>query len=305
MGWIVAGVLFCVMVFAYWNSTARKVAAVSVLAERAFNSKDWPSAERLLRETHARAGQWKEPGRSRIQGDAALRWGVAVYRQGKMREAEDLFRQAASKLGVSFPAGHPVTAQAYLMWGDLCVDEERYPEAEGHYRKALETDERTGNLAMMIFDLQRLGDALIRQSRRAEAEEVIERAIALETRVVHEQLRRSGKDPGTCNVVSMSMPDLYFCRQQYEDARRLYREKVQYWEKSVSKPDNVDVGHLQMRLALAEAGVGDAAAALDMYRQAAATFKREWSDNHPKTLAALAGAATLQAEQHANAGELR
>ena len=84
----------------------------------------------------------------------------------------------------------------------------------------------------------------------------------------------------------MSMPDLYFCREQYDDARRLYREKVEYWEKQVTRPDNINVGHLQMRLAFSEARTGSVAAAFEMYARAEATFQREWCGLHPKVTAA-------------------
>jgi len=148
----------------------------------------------------------------------------------------------------------------------------------------------------MIFDLQRLADSLIRQNRRTEAEEIINQAIQLETRVVHQQMLREGKDPAKHHVISWSLPDLRFCREQYDDARRLYREKVEHWEKSVARPDNIDLGHLQMRLAFAEERTGHRAEAVEMYKRAAGTFQREWCEDHPKVLAALAAKAALAQE---------
>ena len=201
-----------------------------------------------------------------------------------MREADDQFRQGFSHTRAADT--HPEMRPAYLIWGDLCTDQGRHPEAEQHYRTALAGEEQIGNLAGMIFDLQRLGDSLIRQERRDEAEEVINRAIVLETQVVHQQMAREGKNPGQHRVISWSLPDLHFCRQQYEDARRLYREKVEYWEKSVTRPDNINLGHLQMRLAFSEARTGHRAEAIEMYTRAEKTFEREWCEGHLKVLAA-------------------
>jgi tetratricopeptide (TPR) repeat protein len=138
----------------------------------------------------------------------------------------------------------------------------------------------------MIFDLQRLGDSLIRQGRRDDAEEAINQAIALETQVVHEQMTREGKDPGQHRIISWSMPDLYFCREQYEDARKIYQQKVEHWETSVTRPDNIDLGHLQMRLAMSNLKTGRRADALAMYTRAEKTFEREWAVGHPKIAAA-------------------
>src|ERR1051326_7241002 len=108
-----------------------------------------------------------------------------------------------------------------------------------------------------------------------------------------EQMIREGKNPAEHHVLSWSMPDLHFCRGQYEDARQIYRRKVEFWEKSVTRPDNIDLGHLQMRLAAAEAHTGHRAEAQEMYTRAEATFAREWCEAHPKVAAARAAKADL------------
>jgi tetratricopeptide (TPR) repeat protein len=154
-----------------------------------------------------------------------------------------------------------------------------------------------GNTAGVIFDLQRLGDALLRQGRRDEAEEALDRALVLETQVVAEQMAKQGKNPAEHRVISWSLPDLHFCREQYEDARRLYREKVDFWEQSAARPDNVDLGHLQMRLALADLHTGHRAEAREMYARAEKTYEREWGEDHPKIVAAREARASLSDSQ--------
>ena len=286
MVWIIVAAIAVTGIVIFWNSPTRKTSTLTLLAERELKRRDWQAAERLFRDGLEIAQTMKEPARSRAQALIEIECAESQYRQGSLREAEDLLRKGLAKAGACYPKGDGLVQTGYLLWGDLCVDEQRYCEAESHYRKALEGDEHTGNLAMTIFDLQRLSEALIRQQRREEAREVIERAIAVETSVVHQQLEREGKNAGEFVITSMSMPDLHFCREQYDDARRLYREKVEHWEKQVARPDNINVGHLQMRQAFSEAQMGNVAAAIEMYTRAEATFQREWNESHPKVSAA-------------------
>jgi tetratricopeptide (TPR) repeat protein len=294
MIWIVAAVVVVILLFVFVKSPVRLVYALLRAAMLSRERKDWETAARLYRQAHDVAGKLKGPSpRSRLQCKVEILWASMLHRQGKMREAEEMFRQGFSKMKVESRQEHILVYQGYLCWGDLCTDDGRLGDAEVHYRQALAGDEKGGNIAGTIFDMQRLADSLIRQERREEAEEIIHRAIALETRVVHENLVRQGKNPATHPVISMSMPDLHFCRQQYEDARRLYREKVAFWEKQVTRPDNIDVGHLQMRLALAELKTGHRPEAIEMYTRAESTFQREWCEGHPKALAAHAAKVAL------------
>ena len=295
MLWIVGIVVVVILlfVFLFFNTPVSKSLALSRSAVLARNQKNWTMAANFYRQAHDVAGKLHEPLKSKMQAPIEIEWASLLHRQGRMREAEDLFRQGFSKATVASRREHMVVYLGYLCWGDLCTDEGRHRDAEVHYRQALEGDEKGGNIGGTIFDMLRLADSLVRQERRDEAEEVIHRAIALESRVVHENLVRQGKNPAEHSVISMSMPDLHFCRQQYEDARRLYQEKVAFWEKQVTRPDNIDVGHLQMRLALAEARTGHRAEAIEMYTRAESTFQREWCEGHPKAVAAGAAKAAL------------
>ena len=262
----------------------RRAIALTIAAQRACKRREFETAARFFREAHEAAGKLKEPRKSLIESQIEIAWATLLYRLGKMGEAEDMLRRGFSRTRAA--GCHPQMKPAYLAWGDLCTDQGRYIEAEGHYRTAIEGEEQIGNTAGMIFGLQRLGDALVRQGRRDEAEETINRAIVLETQVVHQQMARQGKEPGKHRIVSWSLPDLHFCREQYEDARKLYKEKVEHWEKSVTRPDNIDLGHLQMRLAAANEHTGHTSEALEMYTRAEQTFAREWGEGHPKIAAA-------------------
>jgi hypothetical protein len=89
----------------------------------------------------------------------------------------------------------------------------------------------------------------------------------------------------------MSLPDLRFCQGEWDDARRLYQEKVEHFERLTSP--GIDVGHYQLRLAASLEQSGDAATAATYYRRAAETYRRAFCDDHPRvgvSLARLAGA---------------
>ena len=292
MYWIAGVVAVIALLYLWWiKSPVATAVALAKAGARARDRKDWPAVVKFCREAHAVAEQLAEPVKTKLEAPIEIEWAAALYRLGRMSEAEELFRRGFSRARATGMDG--AQNPAYLIWGDLCADEGRHPEAEQHYRTALEGAERAGNLGMMIFDLQRIGDSLVRQGRTSEAEEVINRAIALETRVVHEQMIREGKNPAEHHVISWSMPDLLFCRAQYEEARNVYREKVAFWEKSVTRPDNIDLGRLQMRLAAAEARTGHRAEAIEMYARAEATYAREWCENHPRVAEARAARTEL------------
>jgi tetratricopeptide (TPR) repeat protein len=286
MIWILAAVAVIVLFFIFISRPARMVRSTIVLAERTRRKMDWPAAARHFRAAHAEAGRLKEPLKSQVESELEIQWAGVLYRQGEMGEAEDLLRRGLVKARCHLSQESGFLMHGELYWGDLCTDAGRHGEAEQHYRKALEGDEQRGNLAGMVFALQKLGDSLICQQRRSDAESEIRRAIDIETRVVHEQLSRDGKDPADQPIISMNQPDLYFCLERYEDARLLYKGKVEHWGRQAARPENIDLGRLQVRLALAEARTGHLAEAIEMYARAEATFRREWCAEHPKTLAA-------------------
>jgi hypothetical protein len=91
-----------------------------------------------------------------------------------------------------------------------------------------------------------------------------------------------------------SMPKLHFCREQYEDARRLYRTQVEQWEKVAKGPDNIGLGEMLIQLALAEVRTGHLEEAISAYEEAAAKFESEWCEGHPRAIAARKAKAALE-----------
>jgi tetratricopeptide (TPR) repeat protein len=286
MVWLFGALSAGLVGFFFLNRPLRQWRGLSLAAMHARQRRDWATAGKFYGEALRAAGKLNQPLRSKLEGETEIEWACVLHRQGKLREAGERFRSGYSKVVEDNWRARLTVSQGYFYWGDLCTDEGRNAEAEQHYRQALKSNEAMGNLAGSIFALQRLADALIRQERRRDAEEAIQRAITLESQAVHEHLVKQGKNPAEDPVIPMSLPDLHFCRENYREARRLYREKVQFWERQVNRPDNVELGRLQMRLALAEAQTGHMADALGIYAEAASTFEREWGEEHPKAIAA-------------------
>ncbi len=186
--------------------------------------------------------------------------------------------------------------------GDICVDEERYAEAEIHYRQALEVDESSDNLAGMIREVELLSRLVIRQDRPSEALPLAERAVALETRSARAFAQKQGMDPDQYRIFSTtSLPALHFCRGEFDEAARLYASQIANWKSRANRPGNIDLGYLNMQLALSEQRLGHLDEAISAYDEAAREFEREWCEGHPKVLAARkAKAAVVEARGNAH-----
>jgi tetratricopeptide (TPR) repeat protein len=294
MAWAIATAIAALLLYRFFSEPSRKVKARCFAALRARNRKNWKFAAQFYCEAHEIARRLKEPLRSKMESQVEVQWANVLYRQGQLHAAEDMVRRGLLKGEPHFAPESEMLLQAHLWWGDLCMDEGRHHEAEEHYRKALEGDESTDNLAGMIFDLQRLSDSLIRQGRRAEAEPVINRGIALEIRSARDYAANRGMNPDEYRLTATSLPDLHFCREEYEDARRLYRAQVEHWKAQVKRPDNIDLGRLQMRVALTEEKLGHLEEAINAHESAADEFEQEWCEGHLKAISARKAKAALE-----------
>jgi len=290
--WILAAAVFILGFYRFFQEPSRHARALNFSVMHARNQKNWELAAKFGQRSHEEAGKLKEPGRSQLESEIEMQWAEVLYRMGELGQAEDMVRHAISKAERHFAPQSEMIIKGYICWGDICTDQDRHAEAEGHYRKAL-ASETEGNIAGLIFDLERLGDCLIRQGRRADAEQVIEQAIALETMHGREFLAAQGLDPAGYRMSPSSLPDLSFCREQYEEAQRLYREKSQHWDSQEQRPGNIDLGQLLMQLGLSEERAGHYGEAIQSYQRAAAEFERDWCLDHPKAVAARRAVAAL------------
>ena len=115
-------------------------------------------------------GSWKAAGhallvvRSRTDTDAALARAVALEGQGRLQEAEALYREVL--------AVRPESVRAWVNLGNVAADQERRTESETAYRRALEIapddPDALNNLAwLLLAERTRLEEAETLASRAA------------------------------------------------------------------------------------------------------------------------------------------
>lgn len=253
-------------------------------AQNAFTAKQWPEAERLYRAALNCAPGGPE---SNYHRGCQIQLARIRYRRGDLLEAEAFLQRSLPGWAQDSPGVLDALSIGYVTWGQVCLDQGRYLEAQGHLVRALRLRERTGNDALMIMELQTLGEILLRQEKFDEAESILQRSNEIEGKVVHQVLSREGTNPSSRVVVSMTQPDVYFSQRRWAEALNVYQEKVVHWERSLTRPDNVDLGHLQMRLAEVQTRLDDQPAAIETYRHAAASLVKDWGEDHPRVAFAL------------------
>jgi tetratricopeptide (TPR) repeat protein len=269
-----------------WRWTRAFRAGRNALGER-----DYAEAEKRLRGALELGGSRGQ----RAAAQAAL--AEALYGRGRLDEASSLVKRAIELFADCFPAGHPEIARAYSLHGELCLDRGEYAQAQRCFQHALAEDQRISNQARMLFTMQRLTEALLLQGNQPRALAIAEDCAVLE-RVFMEDIECS--EP----YVAMSLPGLSFCQGDWETARRLYREKVDFFECFSGDIPGVDTGQYQMRLAAACEGAGDPAEAAGFYQAAAATYQRSLAEDHPRVAIALVRSARLL-EQSGDAQQAR
>ena len=103
MVWIIVAAIAVTGIVIFWNSPTRKTSTLTLLAERELKRRDWQAAERLFRDGLEIAQTMREPGRSRAQALIEIECAESQYRQGRVREAEDLLRKGLAKAEPATP----------------------------------------------------------------------------------------------------------------------------------------------------------------------------------------------------------
>lgn len=203
-----------------------------------------------------------------------------LHRAGKLAEAEKLFSEGLPALEQRLEPGFMDVSLGRVAWGDLCADLGQFEDAQRHYQQALDWDDKSGNHGLQIVELQRLADLLLAYDRRSEAQAVIERYVELERIATH---HHSGETVES----SLTLPDLRFAQQNYEEARTLLQSAVQHWDRTGEHGTNADLGRYLQLLSISQAHLGDADRAVESATLAVDTFRREYSPSHPRVAATL------------------
>ncbi|MBS1855994.1 MAG: hypothetical protein JST11_11560 [Acidobacteria bacterium] len=294
MIWAIAAAVAILLIHLFLNQPSRKSRALCYSAMRAGKRGNWTLAANFCAEAHATAGKLKEPARSRMQALVDIQWAHVLHRQGRLAEAREKIERGIADTERLFAAPPGILAGAYLWWGDLCMDLNLHQDAEAHYRHAFEDDVARDNLLGIISDLQRLADCLLSLDRRADAEPVIERAIAAEIRQTRELAAARGHKFDEHRITPLSASRLHLCRGEYDDACRVYRFQIERWCTPKNRPNNIDPGLMYLQLAVAEERAGRFEEAARAYEEAASAFERDWCPGHPRALAARDALASLE-----------
>ena len=283
MRWIIPiGLLFLIVVFLVFFK-ARRFVVLLKRAHGAFAARSWHRAEALYRQALAIA---QDP-KSNYDRHCKVQLARIRYRLGDLAEAESLFQHALTDWVAKAPRVWDDLCSGHVTWGQLCLDQGRYEEAQAHVQEAVQLRRKQGDDGGLITELQTLGDVFLCQGKYEEAERIITQCTDLEKKIIHQSLLRQGKNPANATMISMSQPDLYFSQRRWQEALQVYEQKVVHWERQLTRPDNVDLGHLKMRLAAVLEHLGETAKAAETYRRAEESFRLDWTDAHPRVALAL------------------
>jgi tetratricopeptide (TPR) repeat protein len=291
MLWIGAVLLVIASIYWFLRSNWLTINTNLQQARQAAERKDWARSEVQYAQTFRAIKLLKEPANTRYLRTASVGLAGVFHRRGKFQEADELL---SAVVQLNAPANRFEStdmALAHDTLGQLRLDQGRYVEAQQAFERALQICEDIGDKTLIVMELQRLGDAFLRQSQFEQAQQVLLRANDVEREVTSELLRRTGKDPTGYVMTSFSQPEIYFSQQKWSDALPAFESKVSSWERAVTRPDNVDLGALQMRLADIQGRLGDSQTSTETYRRALGTIRRDWTDNHPRVAGCLAALA--------------
>src|SRR5690348_15940136 len=94
---VIVAVALIVIVLRLAGSPMRRAILLERASHQGAQKKDWESAARFCRESYRVAGTMKEPMKSRCEATIEVQLALILYRQGKMSEADELFRKGFSK----------------------------------------------------------------------------------------------------------------------------------------------------------------------------------------------------------------
>src|SRR5436190_12249808 len=247
MWWLAA--IAALVLLLFWPTKRRRFSAHLLASQRALAERNWPQLDRQLLLCTAAAETMEGSMQAHSIGHLELCGARAAYWRGRFEECETRLLRASEHIErAGAPDKHMTLTAVNQLLGEVYFDRGALDKAEQCFRQAVESDQLSHNDALMIFDLQRLGDVLLEQRRHDEAKAVINRCIELERAVIHRGLQKQGKDPGSVTMISMSMPDLCLATGEYARAEKLFQEKVDHWSKMVTRADNIDVTRYQFHL---------------------------------------------------------
>lgn len=201
--------------------------------------------------------------------------GIVLRSQGRLAEAEPIFRDALAMRRRLFKGDHPDVSQNLHSLGRLLEGQGKWAEAEALYRDDLAMLKRLyrGDHAAVAQSLHTLGHLLYVQGKPTEAEAFAREALAIYRRLF------KGDHPDVARSLN-SLGILLQAQGRLAEAEALSREALAV-RRRLFKRDHPDLARSLVSLGSLLASEGRLAEAEAAYREALAMHRRLFKRDHP------------------------
>ncbi|KAA6410089.1 MAG: nb-arc and tpr domain [Lasallia pustulata] len=223
--------------------------------------------------------------------DAVHNLGILYADQGKMAEAEAMYRRALEGKEKAWGPEHTSTLDTVHNLGLLYKDQGKMAEAEAMYRRALEGYEKAwGPEHTSTLDtVNNLGNLYKDQGKMAEAEAMYRRGL--------EGKEKAWGPEHTSTLVTVNNLGLLYADQgKMAEAEAMYRRALEGYEKAWG-PEHTSTLDTVNNLGLLYADQGKMAEAEAMYRRALEGYEKAWGPEHTSTLATVNNLGNLYKDQ--------
>jgi eukaryotic-like serine/threonine-protein kinase len=192
---------------------------------------------------------------------------------GDMAGAEQAARQAIAITQRARGPRHADVGHMTINLGAIAFTQGRFPESEQHYRAAVEIFEGWygKDNPETASALTSLGQAVNRMDRHGEAVELLDRALAIQTRVYGPVHRRTAYVQNELGLVAMRMRDLSKAEAAFEQAIAGYR---------TDEATRFQLGVSMVNLATVYLTRGELPRAEGMFEQALAVYAKTLPPDH-------------------------
>ena len=215
-----------------------------------------------------------------------------VYQaQGRLTDAEPLFRDALGAWKKAFGDAHPITAMGQANLAGLCKAQGRLSDAEPLYKSALAVFRKAHGDAhpATATVMNNLALLYTTQGRYADAEPLLRDALAVKRKTLGDA------HPDTASGIN-SLAQLYSDQGRYADAEPLYRAALTARRKSLGDAHPATANSLN-NLAAMYYQQGRLADAEPLFEEALAVYRKVLGDAHPTTANTLNNLASVYSEQ--------
>ncbi|KAA6406627.1 MAG: TPR repeat protein [Lasallia pustulata] len=211
--------------------------------------------------------------------------------QGKMAEAEAMYRRALEGYEKAWGPEHTSTLDTVNNLGILYADQGKIAEAEAMYRRALEGYEKAWGQehTSTLVTVDNLGNLYKNQGKMAEAEAMYRRALE------GKEKARGPEHTSTLDTVN-NLGLLYADQGKMVEAEAMYRRALEGYEKAWGPEHTLTLVSVN-NLGILYKDQGKMAEAEAMYRRALEGQEKAWGPEHTSTLVTVNNLGVLYADQ--------